>query len=258
MKTPLWILAATLVVGAGPSPAADNEAGTIGIRFVQAYWEGHPDKRGPLIVLQVVEGLSAAKAGVQKGDIVFAIDGKQVMGQDLSEIERKAIRGPVGSTIRLSFAHLDGTEAELALTRVPYPPHLNPASDRFSYIIPGSWRNDPRYNFPLPWSPSIAYHGVEDLAFSPDFDFTDSPEYHSYLFFWWLEGAPALTAKQLESDMVVYFRGLAEERGQNNGFKADLSRVSASYSADPTGSQTLGGAAASSFKGVVSIYDTHG
>jgi hypothetical protein len=81
---------------------------------------------------------------------------------------------------------------------------------------------------------------------------------HSYLFFCWLDGAPTLTAKQLESDMVVYFRGLAEQRGQNNGFKPDPAKVSASYSPDPTGSQSLGGAAASSFKGVVSIYDTHG
>jgi hypothetical protein len=209
-------------------------------------------------VLDVVAGLSGEKAGVHRGDIVFAIDGSLVMGRSLDEINRKALRGPVGSTVRLSFVRLDGSQYELTLARVAYPPYKNPASDRFEYTVPGSWRMDPRYDFPLPWAPSIAYHGLEDLAFSPDFDFTDSPEYHSYLFFWWLDGAPSLSAKQLESDMVTYFRGLAQQRGKNNGFKPDLSKISASYRADPAGAHSLGGADATSFQGVVSIYDTHG
>jgi hypothetical protein len=38
----------------------------------------------------------------------------------------------------------------------------------------------------------------------------------------------------------------------------DPSKIAANYSADPAVSQLLGGAAASSFKSVVSIYDTHG
>ena len=252
------MLATTLVLSTAPLLAADDDLGTIGIRFAQLYWDGHPDKRGPLIVLQIEEGLPGAKAGVQRGDIVFAIDGAPVMERDLAEIERKTIRGAVGSTVHLSFVHLDDSQSEMALTRAPYPPYTNPVSDRFAYSIPGSWRIDPRYDFPLQWAPFIAHHGVEDAAFSPDFDFTDSPEYHSYLFFWWLDGTTPLNGKQLESDMVVYFQGLAEQRGQRNGFKPDPAKVSASYSADPVGSQTLGGAPASSFKGVVSIYDTHG
>jgi len=254
----VWVFAGILIAGVVAWSAAADGFGTIGIRFEQLYWDDHPDKRGPLVVLAVEEGLPGAKAGVQRGDIVFAIDGVPVMGRDLAEIERKAIRGPVGSTVHLSFAHLDGSQSELAVTRAPYPPYLNAASDQFAYSIPGSWRIDPRYDFPLAWAASIVYHGSEDVAFSPDFDFSDSPEYHSYLFFWWLDGTPTLTAKQLESDMVVYFQGLAEQRGKRNGFQPDASKVAASYSADPAGPQNFGGATASSFKGVVSIYDTHG
>lgn len=247
----------TLVLCTAPS-LADDDFGTIGIRFEQLYDDAQPGKHGPLVVLGVEEGLPGAKGGVQRGDIVFAIDGALVMGRDLDEINRKAIRGAVGSIIRLSFVHLDGSQSEMALTRAPYPPHTNPDSDPFAYSIPGSWRIDPRYDFPLQWAPSIAHHGWEDVAFSLDFDFSDSPEYHSYLFFWWLGGTAPLTAKQLESDMVVYFQGLAEQRGQRNGFKPDPAKVSARYSADATGSQSLSGAPASSFQGMVSIYDPHG
>jgi len=257
-RTALWTLAVALALGMALSLAADDDFGTIGIRFEQLYDDAQPNKRGPLVVLDAVEGLPGAKAGVHKGDIVFAIDGALVMGRELDEINRKAIRGPVGSTVRFSFVRLDSSQYELTMPRMAYPPYTNPASDPFAYSIPGSWRIDPRYNFPLPWAPSIAYHGAEDVAFSPDFDFTDSPEYHSYLFFWWLDGTAPITVKQLESDMVVYFRGLAEQRGHNKGFKPDPAKVSANYSADPAGSQTLGEAAASSLKGLVSIYDTHG
>jgi hypothetical protein len=237
---------------------ADEDYGTVGIRFEQLYDEAQPKQRGPLVVLDVVEGFPGDKAGIHKGDIVFAIDGAVVMGRDLDEINRKALRGPVGSTVRLSFVRLDGSQYELTLTRMAYPPQRNPASDPFTYNIPGSWRIDPRYTFPLAWAPSISYHGIEDAAFSPDFDYSDSPEYHSYTFFWWLDGAMTVTAKQLESDMVVYFQGLAAQRGRNHGFKPDPSRISAGYRAAPTGPQTIGGTAASNFQGIVTIYDSRG
>lgn len=53
-----------------------------------------------------------------------------------------------------------------------------------------------------------------DLFFSPNFPETDSPEYHSYLFFMSLEGTHMLTAEQLQSFLLTYFQGLAEERAK--------------------------------------------
>ncbi len=67
-----------------------------------------------------------------------------------------------------------------------------------------------------------------------------------------------LTAEQLQSDALAYFRGIAEERGRNYGFTPDLSKVSATYKEDAGGSPTLGGAAARAFSGTLNIWDTHG
>jgi hypothetical protein len=136
--------------------------------------------------------------------------------------------------------------------------HLSHASDPFSYVVPGSWTTDPRYMFPLPWWPKIPYHGFEDIYFSPDFDVTDSPEYHSFLFFLSLEGNRMMNAEQLQTDMREYFRGIAEERGRNFGFTPDLSKVSATYKEDSGSSRKFGGAAAKAFDGTLTIYDTHG
>jgi carboxyl-terminal processing protease len=253
----LAILTSSLVPETPWRTTAD-ELGTIGVGFAQLFADGQPNHRGPLVVLQVVEGSAGAKAGLQRGDIVIAINGASVAGRELADITRKEIRGPIGGTVGLTIARLDGTQSELALVRTPYPPHSNPATDPFAYTVPGSWKADPRYFFPLPWSPELSYHGSEDLFYAPNFDQTDSPEYHSYLFFWWLEGTHALSAIQLQSDMAAYFRGLAVERGRNYGFTPDLSQVSATYEEDSAAPRMFGGTVARAFSGRVTIWDTRG
>ena len=160
--------------------------------------------------------------------------------------------------MRLTVASAVGADTEVALVRVPYPPHASQPSDPFAYLIPGGWRTDPRYPFPLPWAPALAYKGAEDLAFAPNFDDTASREYHSYCFFWWLDGEMPFTADRLADDMTAYFRGLAKERGSSGHFTPDPGKVTARYEADAHGPRTFGGAAARSFRGQVSIYDSHG
>jgi PDZ domain len=238
--------------------ASADDRGTIGVVFRQIFAETQPNHRGPLAVLHVVEDSPAAKAGMHCSDFVVAVNGVPVPGREFSDIMNKDIHGPIGGTLRLTVVRFDGSQSEITLVRTPYPPIANPTTDPFSYGVPGSWGTDARYPFPLPWSPTLAYRGLEDLFYAPNFDQTDSPEYHSYLFFWWLEGAPALSASQLQSDMLVYFRGLAEERGRTHGFTPDLSKVSANYHEDAAAPRKFGGTPARTFSGTVSIWDTHG
>ncbi len=257
------VLIASVVLLASATPwlaAADarDNRGSIGLYLFQLYNDQPPNHRGPLAVMHVVEDSPAAKAGIHCSDFVVAVNGVPVPGRDISDIIDKEIHGPVGGPVRLTISRFDGSQSEITLVRAPYPAHLNPASDPFSYVVPGSWAADSRYPFPLPWAPALAYHGFEDLFFAPNFDQTDSPEYHSYLFFLWLAGTHLLSAEQLQADMVTYFRGLAEERGRNYRFTPDLSKVSASYKEDSGTARTLGGAPARAFSGTVNIWDTHG
>jgi len=247
-----------LLVLAAAGQAAADDRGTVGLYLFQLYDDQQSNHRGPLAVMHVVEDSPAAKAGIHCSDFVIAVNGVPVPGQEFSEILKKDLHGPIGGTVRLTIARFDGSQSEVTLVRAPYPPHVNPASDSFAYTVPGSWTADPRYRFPLPWSPTLAYQGFEDLFFSPNFDQIDSPEYHSYLFFLWLEGAHMLSAEQLQSDMVAYFRGIAEQRGRNYRFTPDLSKISATYKGDRVAPPTFGGASARAFNGTVTIWDTHG
>jgi len=236
-----------------------DDLGSIGIVFVQLYDPNNqPSHLGPLAVMHVVEDSPAAKAGIHCSDFVLAVNGVPVPGRQFSEIMDKDIHGPIGGTVRMTVARFDGSRSEITLVRAPYPQHVNPASDPFVYSVPGSWSTDPRYTFPLPWWPKIPYHGFEDVFFSPNFDKAESSEYHSFLFFLTLEGTHMMSAEQLQSDTVAYFRGIAEERGRNYHFTPELSKVSATYEEDSTASPTFGGAAARAFSGTLSIYDTHG
>ncbi len=146
---------------------------------------------------------------------------------------------------------------EVELTRVPYPIHENPATDSFHYSIPGSWPTE-RYPFPIEFAPTINHKGLEDLAFVPEFGDTLSPEYHSYMFFWWLEGNASITPNQLQSDLVTYFRGLSKGRAEDGKFAMDSTKVTASFKPDPAGAKALGGSPAKSFFGDVSLYDSYG
>ena len=253
LAVPAIILASPCPGSAGPAP----ERGAIGIVFRQLFDEAHPSHRGPLVVLQVIDGSAAAKAGIRSSDFVTAVNGTPVAGRPFPDILERDLRGSVGAAVRLTVLRFDGTQSEIALVRAPLAPHASRPSDPFLYTVPGGWGADSRYSFPLPWSPALPYHGFEDLYYAPNFDDTGSPEYHSYLFFIWLEGAPPISAGQLRSDMLVYFRGLAEERGRNYGFTPDVSKVAAAYARDAA-PRTLRGAAVRTFSGSVTIWDTHG
>lgn len=237
--------------------ALGQEPGTLGLSVVQLYSDGQQNKRGVLIARSVKTGSAAADAGIAPGDIIVSVNGTPAEGHDTSELGRAGLSGMVGDSVRLMVAKMNHPPEEIVLKRMPYPPRVNPSTDAFQYSVPGDWQMDPRYPFPLPWAPSIERKGLEDLAFAPGFDDTNSPEYHSYLIVWWLDGKQVLTANELEKDMVTYFRGLAEQRGRNNKFTPDLTKVTASYR-DSDGQRSFGGEPAKNFAGTVTLYDRHG
>jgi len=54
------------------------------------------------VVVAPLDGTPAQKAGLQPGDIIFKVDGKEVAGKTLEQVARR-IRGPTGSRVTLSL-----------------------------------------------------------------------------------------------------------------------------------------------------------
>ena len=84
---------------AQPALQSAEPMGTVGIRLV--------DRRGQLIVLDVVPDGPAHKAGVRIGDRIVAIDASPVTGIPMRAITDK-IRGPAGSTVVLEVIGEEG------------------------------------------------------------------------------------------------------------------------------------------------------
>ena len=145
---------------------------------------------------------------------------------------------------------------EVLLKRVPSPPRSNPAFEPFVYNAPRTWRYE-NYDFPLPWAPKINYRGIEDILFAPQFGEQSSPEYHSLVWFWWIERRPEISGESLRATLLEYFKGLSQERGTNYHFTPDFEKVAVTAIAPSSG-----GAAAKDgvehFGGDVTTYNQEG
>jgi carboxyl-terminal processing protease len=72
-------------------------------------------KQNGVVVTSPIEGSPADKAGVEPGDVVVAVDGESVQGEDLSKISEK-VRGPEGTRVELTVLR-DGEERVFDLER---------------------------------------------------------------------------------------------------------------------------------------------
>ena len=73
-------------------------------------------ENGLVRVVSPIDDTPAARAGVQAGDLIVALDGKPVMGLTLSEAVEK-MRGKVGSDITLTVRRGDDEPFEITITR---------------------------------------------------------------------------------------------------------------------------------------------
>ncbi len=216
---------AALLLGATLLSASDQD-GTVGVNALPVYNENAKDKQGPAVVVDVMEGTPAAKAGIRNGDFIVAMNGADVEGKSAFEALRINLTGSIGGRVKLTvWREAEGRQFEADLTRVAYPLRRNPDGDPFRFYRPANWRPevDP---FPLPWSPQLSYRGWEDLVFAPGFEDASSPNYHSYAFVWWLDGKQEFSADRLQADLLAYYKGISEQRGRTRNFTPDLSRVS--------------------------------
>jgi carboxyl-terminal processing protease len=73
------------------------------------------EQKGKVVVAAPIQGSPAEKAGISPDDVVLAVDGKSVRGDDISEIVEK-VKGPEGTKVALTVGH-EGKKREYELRR---------------------------------------------------------------------------------------------------------------------------------------------
>jgi len=84
----------------------------------------------------------------------------------------------------------------------------------YQLSIPKDWTIE-RFLIPISFAPQISYKGVEDIRFPPGWGKTDSEEYWSYAFLWYLDGNVTLDVKTIEKNLKAYYTGLIKINGNN-------------------------------------------
>lgn len=87
---------------------------------------GQMKDTGEVVIVQCYDGGSAAEAGVQAGDILYAVDGESVEGKELSEIS-DAIQEKEEKDVVLTLgrSQADGSEQRMDITVTKGPVEMN-------------------------------------------------------------------------------------------------------------------------------------
>lgn len=114
-------MAAAALGAPAHSPAADDALGVFGVT-VAVRAEGILRPRiGAARIVEVRQGLPAARAGVVAGDQVLEVDGTRVPGASAAELAPLSQGKRVGERIRLVLARPDGAAYAVDLVAVPRP-----------------------------------------------------------------------------------------------------------------------------------------
>ena len=62
------------------------------------------EEKGNVVVAAPIQGSPAEKAGISTDDVLVAVDGKSVKGDDVSEVVEK-VKGPVGTEVEFTVLH---------------------------------------------------------------------------------------------------------------------------------------------------------
>ncbi len=89
--------------------------------MTQGWFEGIgaevQEKDGQIVIVSPIDGSPAQKAGLNPGDVILKVNGKDVTGQPLSEVVSQIV-GPAGSQVTLTILHPEtGRADDLTLTR---------------------------------------------------------------------------------------------------------------------------------------------
>ena len=99
-RTVVFFLFVCISAGSFPLYLSAEEPGGIGLEILQLYHHEREDRKGPIVVINVLPGGPAFVAGVERGDIITHIDGEPVRDGRLT-MHRIALLRP-GDTVAIS------------------------------------------------------------------------------------------------------------------------------------------------------------
>jgi tetratricopeptide (TPR) repeat protein len=97
------------------------------------------------------------------------------------------------------------------------------------------------FHFPLHFAQTIPYQGVEEVVFPRNWINPDSSEFWSYVFVWALDNTEAVTAKDLEDNLKLYFDGLIGGLSRVDTLKLTQARTQFKRNTDPNDSVAFTG-----------------
>jgi len=114
---------------------------------------------------------------------------------------------------------------------------------------PKDWKKE-SFTFPLDFAPELAFTGIEEARFTPDWSDQASPEFWTYTFAWYVDEKINLSESKLQELTEIYFHGLTNTVGKSKGLKEkQISNPRAIYIAKaPIGDWQL-------YEGKVQLFD---
>ncbi|ACL04600.1 PDZ domain-containing protein [Desulfatibacillum aliphaticivorans] len=97
----------------------DQKFGGMGLNVGQLFDPNVFNHRGPLVVLDVLEGMPAKRVGVEKGDVITHINNEATEGIEFDKLIQEKMRGPVGESVTLTVKRASMEEKLIfTMTRV--------------------------------------------------------------------------------------------------------------------------------------------
>lgn len=93
----------------------------------------------------------------------------------------------------------------------------------FELKAPKGWGGE-QIKIPTSFAPSMRWKGTEAIRFAPGMFKPDSDSFFSYTFVFAIDASPSLTAKEIEREILTYYRGLSTAVLKSRGKEVDIEK----------------------------------
>jgi hypothetical protein len=106
----------------------------------------------------------------------------------------------------------------------------------YSLPLPEKWKSE-TITFPIDFAPSIPYQGIEEIRFTPGWGDSNSNDYWSYTFLWFVDGSPQVNADLLNTYLTRYFDGLYHSNNKLSDDSAGFTKTNIRSTKTASGDQ---------------------